>query len=55
MAADGHRLRRWGGANLFFGGVSAVGRGREGLEAAGDFRRGGGAAGVTRDGRVIDL
>jgi gamma-glutamyltranspeptidase/glutathione hydrolase len=55
LSADGHRLRRWGAANLFFGGVSAVGRGREGLEAAGDFRRGGGAAGVTRTGAVIDL
>jgi gamma-glutamyltranspeptidase/glutathione hydrolase len=55
LAADGHRLRRWGAANLFFGGVSAVGRGADGLQAAGDFRRGGAAAGVTRAGEVIDL
>jgi gamma-glutamyltranspeptidase/glutathione hydrolase len=55
LAADGHGLRRWGAANLFFGGVSAAGRGDAGLEAAGDFRRGGAAAGVTRNGAVIDL
>ncbi len=55
LAADGHRLRRWDAANLFFGGVSAVGRGAWGLEAAGDFRRGGAAAGVTRAGEVIPL
>ena len=47
LAADGHRLRRWGAANLFFGGVGAAGPGAGGLEAAGDFRRGGAAAGVT--------
>ena len=28
LAADGHRLRRWGEMNLFFGGVSAAGAGR---------------------------
>jgi gamma-glutamyltranspeptidase/glutathione hydrolase len=55
LAADGHRLRRWGAANLFFGGVSAAGRGRAGLEAAGDPRRGGAAAAVTGAGQVIDL
>ena len=55
LAADGHRLRRWGAANLFFGGVGAAGRGTGGLEAAGDFRRGGAAAGVTAAGQVIDL
>jgi gamma-glutamyltranspeptidase / glutathione hydrolase len=55
LAADGHLLRRWDAANLFFGGVSAAGRGAAGLEAAGDFRRGGAAAGVTRAGEVIDL
>jgi gamma-glutamyltranspeptidase/glutathione hydrolase len=55
LAAGGHALRRWGAANLFFGGVSAAGRGRAGLEAAGDFRRGGAAAAVTGAGEVIDL
>jgi gamma-glutamyltranspeptidase/glutathione hydrolase len=55
LAADGHNLRRWGAANLFFGGVGAAGRGPRGLEAAGDFRRGGAAAGVTAAGEVIDL
>jgi gamma-glutamyltranspeptidase/glutathione hydrolase len=55
LAADGHRLRRWGAANLFFGGVGAAGRGPDGLEAAGDFRRGGAAAAVTAAGGVIDL
>lgn len=55
LAADGHTLRRWDGLNLFFGGVSAVGAGAAGLEAAGDPRRGGGAAGVTRDGEVVTL
>ena len=33
LAADGHRLRRWGELNLFFGGVSAAGIGGAGLEA----------------------
>ena len=55
LVADGHRLRRWGAANLFFGGVSAAGRGADGLEAAGDFRRGGAAAAVAAAGEVIDL
>ncbi len=55
LVADGHRLRRWGEMNLFFGGVSVAGRGRDGLEGAGDPRRGGGAAAVTRAGDVITL
>jgi hypothetical protein len=55
LAADGHRLRRWGELNLFFGGVSAAGTGPDGLAAAGDPRRGGGAAAVTVSGEVIDL
>jgi gamma-glutamyltranspeptidase/glutathione hydrolase len=55
LAADGHRLRRWGELNLFFGGVSLAGIGRRGLDAAGDPRRGGAAAAVTRSGAVIDL
>jgi gamma-glutamyltranspeptidase/glutathione hydrolase len=55
LAADGHRLRRWGEMNLFFGGVSAAGAGSDGLAAAGDPRRGGGAAAVTASGEVIDL
>lgn len=55
LLADGHRLRRWGATNLFFGGVSAAGRGAAGLEAAGDFRRGGAAAAVTAAGEVVDL
>ncbi|MGD9694109.1 MAG: gamma-glutamyltransferase [Thermoleophilia bacterium] len=55
LAADGHRLRRWGELNLFFGGVGLAGRGSGGLDAAGDPRRGGAAAAVTRSGEVIDL
>jgi gamma-glutamyltranspeptidase/glutathione hydrolase len=55
LAADGHRLRRWGATSLFFGGVSLAGSGREGLQGAGDPRRGGGAAAVTASGEVIDL
>ncbi len=55
LAADGHGLRRWGEMNLFFGGVSIAGRGPAGLEGAGDPRRGGAAAAVTRSGEVIDL
>lgn len=55
LAADGHRLRRWGEVNLFFGGVSAVARGADGLEGAGDPRRGGAAAALTRAGEVVDL
>jgi gamma-glutamyltranspeptidase/glutathione hydrolase len=55
LAADGHRIRRWGRMNLFFGGVSVAGLGPSGLEGAGDPRRGGGAAGVRADGRVVAL
>ena len=55
LAADGHRLRRWGATSLFFGGVSLAGSGRDGLQGAGDPRRGGAAAGVTASGEVIDL
>ena len=55
LAGDGHRLRRWGDANLFFGGVSAAATGPGGLDAAGDPRRGGAAAAVTRAGEVIEL
>ena len=55
LAADGHGIRRWGEMNLFFGGVSVAGRGAGGLEGAGDPRRGGAAAAVTRSGEVIDL
>ena len=55
LAAAGYRLRRWGDVNLFFGGVSAAARGAGGLEGAGDPRRGGAAAAVTRAGEVIDI
>jgi gamma-glutamyltranspeptidase / glutathione hydrolase len=55
LAADGHAIRRWGEMNLFFGGVSVAGRGAGGLEGAGDPRRGGAAAAVTRAGEVVDL
>jgi gamma-glutamyltranspeptidase / glutathione hydrolase len=55
LVSDGHALRRWDALNLFFGGVSAVGVAPAGLQAAGDPRRGGGAAGVTRAGQVVDL
>jgi gamma-glutamyltranspeptidase/glutathione hydrolase len=55
LVADGHRLRRWGETNLFFGGVSAAGVGRGGLEGAGDPRRGGAATAVTAGGELIDL
>jgi gamma-glutamyltranspeptidase/glutathione hydrolase len=55
LVAGGHELRRWGEMNLFFGGVSVAGRGAAGLEGAGDPRRGGAAAAVTRAGEVIDL
>jgi gamma-glutamyltranspeptidase/glutathione hydrolase len=51
LAADGHALRRWGSVSLFFGGVSAAARDA----GAGDPRRGGGAAGVTAAGEVVDL
>lgn len=55
LRGDGHVIRRWDAMNLFFGGVSAVGVASSGLEAAGDPRRGGGAAGVTRAGEVVPL
>jgi gamma-glutamyltranspeptidase/glutathione hydrolase len=55
LARDGHRIRRWEGTSLFFGGVSAVAVGPGGLEGAGDPRRGGAAAGVTRAGEVVEL
>lgn len=55
LEADGFDLRLWSEANLYFGGVSAVGITERGLEAAGDPRRGGGAAGVDDTGRVVDL
>ncbi len=42
LADDGFDVRRWADRNLFFGGVSAVERRRDGaLAAAGDPRRGG--------------
>jgi gamma-glutamyltranspeptidase/glutathione hydrolase len=55
LLADGHHLRRWGETNLFFGGVSAAGVAPQGLQAAGDPRRGGGATAVTASGELIDL
>jgi len=55
LEADGHALRRWGAMNLFFGGVAVAGAGPSGLSGAGDPRRGGAAAGVTRAGEVVDL
>jgi gamma-glutamyltranspeptidase / glutathione hydrolase len=55
LAADGHRLRRWSGPSLFFGGVSAAARERGRLTGAGDPRRGGAAAAATRAGEVVDL
>jgi gamma-glutamyltranspeptidase / glutathione hydrolase len=55
LEADGFDLRLWTETNLYFGGVSAVGMSGQGLQAAGDPRRGGGAAGVDDDGRVVDL
>lgn len=51
----GYRLRRWQARNLFFGGVSAVSARDGRLDGAGDPRRGGAAAGVTRHGEVVDL
>ena len=51
LAADGHALRRWGRMSLFFGGVSAAAPG----SGAGDPRRGGAAAALTRAGEVVDL
>jgi len=45
LEAAGYPVVRWRAKNLFFGGVSAVAAGEEGvLAAAGDPRRGGGAA-----------
>jgi gamma-glutamyltranspeptidase/glutathione hydrolase len=55
LEADGHRLRRWGEMNLFFGGVGVAGREAGALNGAGDPRRGGAAAGVTASGEVFDL
>ena len=55
LVDDGHVLRRWGQMNLFFGGVSIATRGDAGPDGAGDPRRGGAAAAVTRSGEVIDL
>ncbi len=55
LEANGEHLRRWGGMNLFFGGVSIAGHGPGGLTGAGDPRRGGAAAVTTRAGEVIDL
>lgn len=55
LEASGYRLRRWGGMNLFFGGVSAAGFVDGALGGAGDPRRGGAAAGVTPAGEVIEL
>lgn len=55
LEAAGYRLRRWGGMNLFFGGVSAAGYVDGVLDGAGDPRRGGAAAGVTPAGEVIEL
>ena len=52
LEADGHRLRRWDGLSLFFGGVSAAGHGPSGLSGAGDPRRGGAAFGVDAEGTV---
>jgi gamma-glutamyltranspeptidase/glutathione hydrolase len=55
LASDGYRLRRWQSMNLFFGGVAIAGQEAHGLAGAGDPRRGGAAAGVTRAGEVVDL
>ncbi len=55
LAADGHVLRRWDTSNLYFGGVAVAGTGPGGLSGAGDPRRGGAAAGLTRHGEVVDL
>ena len=55
LDASGYALRRWGGMNLFFGGVNAVGRESTGLWGAGDPRRGGAAAAVNHRGEVIAL
>jgi gamma-glutamyltranspeptidase / glutathione hydrolase len=50
-----HEIRQWGDRNLFFGGVSAVGRFGSELQAAGDPRRGGGACGVMDTMEVVEL
>lgn len=55
LVRDGHRLRRWEAANLFFGGVSAVVRTVDAVDGAGDPRRGGGAAAITSTGDVVEL
>ncbi len=55
LEADGFDLRLWTDASLYFGGVSVAAVGSGGLAAAGDPRRGGGAAGVDDGGRVVDL
>ena len=55
LEAVGRPVRRWGDRNLFFGGVSAVGRSGDRLEGAGDPRRGGAAFGVTDTSEVIEL
>ena len=55
LRGAGFDLRLWDQSNLYFGGVSAVGATDHGLRAAGDPRRGGGAAGVDDRGRVVDL
>ena len=55
LEADGHRLRRWDGRSLFFGGVAAAGWGPSGLSGAGDPRRGGAAFGVSAGGEVVGL
>lgn len=55
LAGAGFDLRLWDEINLYFGGVSAVGASDAGLLAAGDPRRGGGAAGVDDRGQVVDL
>jgi gamma-glutamyltranspeptidase/glutathione hydrolase len=55
LEAAGHRVRRWSGLNLFFGGVSMAAREPGGVAGAGDPRRAGGAAGVTRAGEVVAL
>jgi gamma-glutamyltranspeptidase/glutathione hydrolase len=55
LSAEGFDLRLWSEANLYFGGVSVAGVTGGGLQAAGDPRRGGGAAGVDDEGQVVDL
>lgn len=55
MRDGGFNVRLWAEESLYFGGVSAVGAATGGLEAAGDPRRGGGAAGVDANGEVIEL